>query len=140
MGAHVGLVMRRLGRVARHYQNDGIRFIACSATISNPSDHFVNLIGSAMDKIHTVTLDGSPCGPKELVVWRSEENMFEEAARLIIYLMRIGLKSVVFCKYRKSCELLLRQVCQSLLEHAELAPLVDRIRSYRAGYQPALRR
>jgi DEAD/DEAH box helicase domain-containing protein len=35
-GAHVAMVMRRLTRICHHYGNSSVRFIACSATISNP--------------------------------------------------------------------------------------------------------
>lgn len=35
-GTHVALIMRRLTRLCRYYNNENIKFISCSATIEHP--------------------------------------------------------------------------------------------------------
>lgn len=81
-GAHVAMVLRRLLRVCRvasSPSNTGnatsatsIAFIACSATMMHPEDHFRLLcpIGK-QEKVCVLTSkdDGSPCPPKHFFVW-----------------------------------------------------------------------
>ena len=61
-----------------------------------------------------------------------------EAATLMVGLVARGLRTIVFAKSRKACELVHRYARQGLLLNApELAP---RIAPYRAGYTPEQRR
>jgi DEAD/DEAH box helicase domain-containing protein len=45
-GAHLRLLLLRLKRICAFYGNTGIIFVGCSATISNPLQHFGALIGA----------------------------------------------------------------------------------------------
>ena len=80
-GAHVAMVLRRLLRVCRlasSPSNTGnatsakLSFIACSATVLHPEEHFRLLcpIGKE-EKVCVLTSkdDGSPCPPKHFFVW-----------------------------------------------------------------------
>src|SRR5205807_326722 len=55
-GSHIGCILRRLRRVARHYGSDP-RFILTSATIGNPGDLAERLVGVPFTE---VSGDGSP--------------------------------------------------------------------------------
>jgi len=72
-GAHVSLVLRRLKRVCRaasENENDNkLSFIACSATLTRPEDHFRMLCPLGSEDVCIVTEDGSPCGAKHFFVW-----------------------------------------------------------------------
>jgi DEAD/DEAH box helicase domain-containing protein len=72
-GAHVSLVLRRLKRVCRaaceNETNNKLSFIACSATLSRPEDHFRMLCPLGNEEVCIVTKDGSPCGSKHFFVW-----------------------------------------------------------------------
>lgn len=72
-GAHVSLVLRRLKRVCRaaseNERNNRISFIACSATLTRPGDHFRMLCPLGSEEVCIVTEDGSPCGAKHFFVW-----------------------------------------------------------------------
>jgi DEAD/DEAH box helicase domain-containing protein len=72
-GAHVSLVLRRLSRVCRVASENEIdnklSFIACSATLTRPEEHFRMLCPLGNDDVRIVTEDGSPCGSKHFFVW-----------------------------------------------------------------------
>ena len=142
-GSHVANVVRRLRRIARHYGADP-QFIACSATIANPSELASRLIGAA---IRVVDDDGSPKGPRRFVFWnppsldaagmhRASAN--EEASRLLTGLVRRGVQTIAFAKTRLVAELMYRS-CQQALAN-EGSPYAQAVRPYRAGYLPNERR
>ena len=72
-GAHVSLVLRRLKRVCRAASENKtinkLSFIACSATLTRPEDHFRMLCPLGNEEVRIVTEDGSPCGAKHFFVW-----------------------------------------------------------------------
>jgi len=80
-GAHVSLVLSRLLRIClvAKYTNSvqnldigKILFIACSATIGHPENHFRLLCPVASEEKVTIvqaTEDGSPCAAKHFFVW-----------------------------------------------------------------------
>lgn len=71
-GIHVSYVMTRLLRITSKITSvrGGLRFVSCSATILNPESHFrsVCAIPRNEDVVH-ISLDGSPCSEKKLVIW-----------------------------------------------------------------------
>jgi len=75
-GCHVSLVFRRLARVVSFYQQHDAKrvpiFIFCSATIRNPTEHVCQIIPRELcpKGIACVQNDGSPCGPKDVIVWQ----------------------------------------------------------------------
>src|SRR5438105_4173916 len=64
-GSHVGCILRRLRRVARHYGSDP-RFILTSATFGNPGNLAERLVGVPFIE---VSGDGSPRGERLFAFW-----------------------------------------------------------------------
>lgn len=142
-GSNVANVLRRLGRVVRHYGGAPV-FILCSATIDNPKELAEGLIGGACE---VVSEDGSPRGPKMFVLWnpalldayrmeRKSSNV--EAHELMVGLIEAGIQTITFTKARVVAELILRYVRESLSRRNP--QLVNKVSAYRAGYLPEERR
>nr|WP_210728606.1 DEAD/DEAH box helicase [Cellulomonas septica] len=68
-GAHVGLVLRRLQRVARSYGASPV-FLLASATTADPAVSAARLVGVPADDVTAVTEDASPAGRKTFVLWQ----------------------------------------------------------------------
>ncbi|KAF8831611.1 hypothetical protein HHX47_DHR1000474 [Lentinula edodes] len=114
-GSHVALIMRRFRRVCAAIGNDHIRFVSCSATIANPLAHMVNIFGLHPSGIQVVTEDGAPTGLKEYLIWRSpyvdehdpalgRQSSIAEATALMRFLMKRGIRVILFCKDRRRIE------------------------------------
>jgi DEAD/DEAH box helicase domain-containing protein len=103
-----------------------------------------------LDNVELIDQDGSPMGRKEFICWNCplidpldpssrRSSPISEASRLLFTLMRKGVRTIVFCKIRKVCDLLLRSVRVELSSH-QLEELKDKVVSYRGGYTPQDRR
>ncbi len=175
-GSQVACVLRRLRRVCALYQGPGVRgwgpgvrdqeaavrsqsptsnpqpptptpqFIAASATIANPAEHFELLTGLSAT---VITDDGSPHGPRTFVLWNPpfldrsrtvRRSANHEASVLFAALVSAGVRTIAFARARVLAELLLRYAREALRRNRETAGLADRIASYRAGYLPEERR
>jgi len=72
-GAHVGMVLRRLVRLCRHYKNTSLQFIYLSATIANPLEHLSCLVPlhvlGGVDHVQLITDDSAPRGRKLWCLW-----------------------------------------------------------------------
>ena len=143
-GSQVACVLRRLRRVCALYQGPGIRdqvsgdrrrgaatgdrhlassfqqpassfqFIAASATIANPAEHFELLTGLTAT---VITDDGSPHGPRTFALWNppfvdrtksARRSANGEASDLFITLVAQGVRTIAFTRARVVAELLLR--------------------------------
>jgi len=152
-GSHLANVVRRLGRICRHYGSEP-QFVCCSATIANPLEHAQRITGQAMA---LVSNDGAPRGPKRFVLWnpppleqaaRGREDDFRtggdrrsplwEAVYLMASLVREGIQTITFTRTRLAAELIYRN-CRELLRSTSRR-LADSVRAYRGGYLPAERR
>ncbi len=142
-GSQVACVLRRLRRVCAQY---GCRpqFIATSATIANPAEHFELLTGLAAT---VVTDDGSPHGPRTFACWnppfvdrtrQARRSANSEASDLLSALVAAGVRTIAFTRARVVAELLLRYTRDQLRKTAP--ETVSRIAAYRAGYMPEERR
>jgi DEAD/DEAH box helicase domain-containing protein len=140
-GSHVGCILRRLRRVARHYGSDP-RFILTSATIGNPDDLAERLVGVPFT---AVSADGSPRGDRLFAFWNppfrdetsgSRASSNWESARLLATFADEGIRSIAFTKSRKAAEL----VAKHARTIAGAPGTSDRIRAYRAGYLASERR
>lgn len=69
LGSHVALVFRRLIRILDRIKVPVPQFIACSATIANPSSHMCHLLNIDASNLVTVTEDGAACAEKEFFLW-----------------------------------------------------------------------
>ncbi|KAI8378802.1 P-loop containing nucleoside triphosphate hydrolase protein [Choanephora cucurbitarum] len=147
-GTHVAWIMRRLRRLCSQLGNHHIQFISCSATIHEPDKHMKSLLG--VDEVAVVDQDGAPHGQKEFIVWNpplqipsdpnsGRKSAIVEGAHLFEYLIENNIRTIAFCKIRKSCELLMKQVRDSLIQK-QRKDLVDKIASYRGGYTADQRR
>jgi DEAD/DEAH box helicase domain-containing protein len=142
-GSQVACVLRRLRRVCRSY---GVhpQFILCSATIANPGEHAVRLTGLPATVIDE---DSSPQGAREFVLWNPpfvdrartmRRSANGEAAHLLVEMARQGVRNITFTRARRVAELILVYARRELKQ--DKPDLVERIRSYRAGYLPEERR
>ncbi len=135
-GSHVGMIFRRLLRLARYY---GARpqVIAASATIQNPAEHAGRLFGLPFREIRRKTAFSE----REFVLWRPKaldksgevrRSPNIEAALLAEHAALAGVKTLIFAGARRSVELIGR--------YTRASPAADRIRTYRAGYTAGERR
>ncbi|MDP6347789.1 MAG: DEAD/DEAH box helicase, partial [Dehalococcoidia bacterium] len=143
-GSHVALVLRRLRRLCAAYGAHP-RFVLCSATLSNPDELAHKLVGMPCP---VVTEDGSPSGGKDFVLWnpprlpggrvgRRSANI--EAATILTELLRHGVRTLTFARTRKLTELIYLY-CRDALRGQGYNDLSQRLRPYRAGYLPEVRR
>lgn len=161
-GCHSAVILRRLRRLCYHLYGTQPTFIVSSATVANPREHAMELIG--LRSIQVVQEDGSPCERKYFILWNppvyystrtpskvqnnqetskkqlhcKRSSPIVEVASLLTEMVQHNLRCISFCKTRKLCELVLRYTCETLKETAP--DLVNTIRSYRAGYTAQDRR
>jgi DEAD/DEAH box helicase domain-containing protein len=140
-GSHVGCILRRLRRVARHYGSNPT-FILASATIGNPDDLAERLVGVPFTALSE---DGSPRGERLFAFWNpplkdeasgSRASSNWESARLLATFADEGIRSIAFTKSRKAAELVAKHAKTIVATPATS----DRIRAYRAGYLASERR
>lgn len=145
-GAHVALVIRRLLRLAAYYGAQPV-IIAASATSADPGEHFTMLIGHRPQLPRVITTDGSPHGPRTLLLWEPAPFLDEageplpdkrraastEAADIMGVVVAAGARTLSFVRSRRQAELTALG-CQETLSSLGRSDLVDRIAAYRAGY------
>ncbi|WP_287154996.1 DEAD/DEAH box helicase [Candidatus Solincola tengchongensis] len=144
-GSHVAQVLRRLRRTAEHY---GSRpsFVFASATIANPEEHASRLCGL---EVRAVEDDSSPRGRKVFALWNPPDILSREGgevhrssnletAEILARLIRLGVRTIAFCRSRKAAELVYGYVMRLL--GAEERGLAERVSPYRGGYLPGERR
>ncbi|KAK1232495.1 ATP-dependent 3'-5' DNA helicase [Marasmius sp. AFHP31] len=123
---------------------------AWNATIANPKSHMENIFGIPPDDVEAVTEDGSPAGSKEFVIWSSpyvdeldtamgKASTLHEATGLMRFLMKRGLRVILFCKIRKVCELVMKTLRTELSAEGR-HDILERVHAYRGGYNPEDRR
>lgn len=159
-GTHVGQVLRRLVRMARHYGADPT-LVFTSATIGDPAGLATDLCGLP---VTAVDRDEAPVGERVVALWNPDEprvapddearwdgdgtagdtggdrddhrwSVNTEAAHLAARLVDAGLRTLVFCRSRRGTELVAAEI-RRLVDPA----LARGVRSYRAGYLAEERR
>ncbi len=142
-GSHMVNVLRRLGRVCRHY---GTRpqAIFCSATIANPKELAERLIERDVQLIEkngapqaqkNIYLVNPPVVQKEIGLRQSPLSMTQKIAH---HFLRNGNSTIVFTTTRLNVEILTKYLMY-LLGKSGLEE-EKKIRGYRGGYLPNLRR
>ncbi|WP_048602284.1 DEAD/DEAH box helicase [Rubeoparvulum massiliense] len=140
-GSHVANVLRRLKRIARYYGSDP-QIICASATIANPQEHVERLIE---EPVQVINDNGAPRGEKHFVFYNPpvvnptlgiRRSSLLEAQQLAALLLKNEIQTIVFARSRVQVELLLTYL--QALTSKELGS--KRIRGYRGGYLPKLRR
>lgn len=139
-GGHVGWILRRLIRLCQ-WHGANPRIIACSATISNPVEHFQALTGRQPALISD---DGAPQGAKQIIVVEAPDLEADsapspnfESAQLLAEAVSHHVKTMLFCRSRNGVELVLRMARQELEKSGGNPNWVD---AYRGGYTPKERR
>ncbi|KAG9001135.1 hypothetical protein FRB90_011666 [Tulasnella sp. 427] len=148
LGCHTAWIMRRLRRVCAALGNRRMQFVSCSATIGQPAAHMRSIFG--VEDLEVVTEDGSPSGRKDFLVWSpplvdqlkangQRVSSLMEACTLFKFLLTKGVKTILFCKIRKTCELAMKTIRAQLATDGR-ADLLERVRAYRGGYSQQDRR
>ena len=141
-GSHVANIMRRLGRVCRHYGSTP-SFICSSATIANPQELAEHLTGKSFA---LVDQSGAPQGEKRFVMMNPpvvnrqlgiRRSYLSEARRVSLNILRRGFQVIVFTQSRLATEIL-----TTYLKHGyrDSSGNDGAIRGYRGGYLPLRRR
>ncbi|GHO49302.1 DEAD/DEAH box helicase [Ktedonospora formicarum] len=132
-GSHVALILRRLKRVLALH-NAQPSFIFGSATIGNPEDHAVQLIG---DDVSAITANGAPAGGRLTLLWQppDDSGYVEEAAGLLAFFITQGVRSILFGQARQTVERMVRLTRSMLPSYLQMKVL-----AYRAGYTVEQRR
>ncbi len=144
-GSHVAQVIRRLRRLCALYGSRP-QFLFASATIANPAQHAGRLLGLEVDAVEE---DASPRGRKVFALWNPPDILETgggeihrssnlETAELLTRLMRLGVRTIAFCRSRKAAELVYGYVLRFL--GPDEKGLASRLASYRGGYLPQQRR
>ncbi|KAG5645882.1 hypothetical protein DXG03_005029 [Asterophora parasitica] len=109
-----------------------------------------NIFGVDADTIEVVTEDGAPSGKKDFLVWNPtyiDENVpslgrhssVSEATGLMRFLMKRGVRVILFCKIRKVCELAMKTIRADLSSEGRF-DILERTMPYRGGYSREERR
>lgn len=147
-GSHMAYIVRRLRRICASVGNTSIKFVSCSATVANPETHMRTIFG--VDNIKLIDFDGSPSGRKEFVFWNTpykdpkdastgRGDSMAETANLFCQLILRGVRTIAFCRVRRSCEALVGAVKKRLQELGR-PEIIGRVMGYRGGYTPQDRR
>ena len=149
-GSQVGILLRRLRRIAAHYRGDRPEtvFIGASATSADPAGHFARLIGAPAT---AVTEDASPHGAVTVAFWEPEltdrrgengapvrRSAMAAAADLVTDLALQQVRTLAFIRSRRGAEAI-ASAAKRQLEEVEPG-LGTRIAAYRSGYLPEERR
>ena len=141
-GSNLANVLRRLERICAFYGAHPT-FICCSATIHNPKELAENMTARSMTMIDD---NGAPAGRRHVIFYNppvinrqlgiragSLPTTRDIAARLV----RAGVQSIVFARSRLAVEVLVRYARDIVRDPLGNA---GRVRGYRGGYLPTLRR
>ncbi|KAG9006140.1 hypothetical protein FRB94_000965, partial [Tulasnella sp. JGI-2019a] len=148
LGSHAAYIMRRLRRVCAAVGNRRSLFVSCSATIGQPLRHMETIFG--VDDIEVVTEDGSSAGRKDFLIWNpplidemdpksGRASAYNEVCAMFRFLVKRGVKTIIFCKIRKSCELVMKTLRTQLAAEGR-QDILEKIRAYRGGYSQQDRR
>jgi len=142
-GSHVGGVLRRLRRLCKLYGSTP-QFICSSATIANPGEHAERMTGLPFTVVEN---DGSPHGGRDFIFWSPpiidrvrgvRRSANSEATNLFTELVSQNIRTLTFARTRRLTELIFTYSRDRL---AEVDPALSRrIKTYRAGYLPEVRR
>jgi ATP-dependent helicase YprA (DUF1998 family) len=137
-GSHVGVVIRRLRRLAKTFDADPT-IVACSATIDNPRQHTVQLTGVNPADVHVIDPDTSAGGSTHWLFWQPPRGQQGQArsthrttARLAAALVERGLQTIVFTRSRQAAEQC-AQVAARRLQRDGSPGLADDVAAYQAA-------
>ncbi len=141
-GSHLANTIRRLKRICDFYGSKP-QFICCSATIANPAELASRITGT---EVRLIDNNGAPTCNKHIIFYNPplvnkelgiRRSSLLEAERLAESLIRNGIQTIVFTRSRLNVEVLvtyLRDIYHGSKDGDR------RVRGYRGGYLPNLRR
>lgn len=141
-GSHLANVFRRLRRICQ-FHGSNPTFVCCSATIANPGQLAESLLESPVEMVER---SGAPQGEKTFLFYNPpmlnkelgiRRSYLTSARRLAGRFLDGGHKTIVFTGSRLNVEVLTRYL-KDRYERTEAEE--GRIRGYRGGYLPGLRR
>lgn len=115
-GSHVAHVLRRLLRLCAHHGSSPV-IIGCSATIANPGELMGSLTARDPTRVELVDEDTAPKGARSFVVLNPSivdsttgvrRDYLKVTRRVTGAFRRAGVRTLAFCRTRKSVELLTR--------------------------------
>ena len=141
-GSHMTNVLRRLSRICDFYGSKP-RFICCSATIANPKDLAEKLLER---EVFLVDQNGAPSSEKIFIFYNPpvvnkelgiRGNHIHAARRLVSPFIKQGIQTILFATSRLNVEVLTKYLKDRFEKKLEDK---GRIRGYRGGYLPEVRR
>lgn len=130
MGSHMAWVFRRLIRLCRLHGSNPT-FVCSSATIANPEELASSLTGLPV----TAVLEGAAAAPpRHMLLMNGVDGAARKAIGLLQEALRLGLRTIVYCKSRRMTELI------ALWAGQREGGMSERISAYRAGFLPEERR
>jgi DEAD/DEAH box helicase domain-containing protein len=141
-GSHMANVIRRLKRICEFYGSKP-QFICCSATIANPLEFSEKIVG---EKFTLIDNNGAPRGEKYFLFYNPpvvnrqlgiRKSLIKETARLVSKFLNHDIQTIVFARSRLTTELLTSYLKDYLVKIGQDR---DKVRGYRGGYLPDLRR
>jgi DEAD/DEAH box helicase domain-containing protein len=139
-GSQVGLVLRRLRRLAAYYGADPV-FVVASATTGDPGGTTAGLLAVPRAAVTTVDGDRSARGPVEVVLRDPQSSTEDETASLLAGSVQAGCQTIAFVPSRRGAEVVARRAQQQLEALSPRASgAAPRIAAYRGGYLAADRR
>lgn len=141
-GSHLANVIRRLRRICNFYGSNP-QFICCSATIANPAELASRITGN---QVRLIDKNGAPSGSKHLIFYNPpvvnkelgiRKSSVMESEKLAELLIRNGIQTIVFTRSRLNVEVLVTYL-KGIFKGKSGGD--DKVRGYRGGYLPNLRR
>lgn len=141
-GSHLANVIRRLRRICSFYGSNP-QFICCSATIANPGELSSRIIGG---KVTVIDNNGAPSSKKHIIFYNPpvvnkelgiRKSSTIEAKNLAETLIKNEIQTIVFTRSRLNVEVLVTYLKD--IFHGKVG-LENKVRGYRGGYLPNLRR
>ncbi len=141
-GSHMTNVLRRMDRICRFYGSRP-QFICCSATIANPKELAERLLER---RVYLIDRSGAPSSEKIFIFYNPPVINKElgirgshiKAARLLASpFIKEGIQTILFATSRLQVEVLTKYLKDRFEKRLEER---GRIRGYRGGYLPKVRR
>jgi DEAD/DEAH box helicase domain-containing protein len=141
-GSHLANTIRRLMRICAFYGSKP-QFICCSATIANPAELASRITGV---DVRLIDNNGAPSCKKHIIFYNPpivnkelgiRRSSMLEAEGIAESLIRNGVQTIVFTRSRLNVEVLVTYL-KDIFHGSRDAD--SRVRGYRGGYLPNLRR
>ncbi|MCR4666132.1 MAG: DEAD/DEAH box helicase [Desulfovibrio sp.] len=134
-GSNMAMLFRRLNRlVARYGQRP--TYVLCTATVGNPKELATSLIDPPKtDEPVVISKSGAPQSDRHFLFMDPLLSPSTTAIDLIQLSIKLGLRSIVYCKSRKMTELI-----SMWADNSAPPRYKSLISAYRAGYLPEERR